>query len=360
MKTTRTNGASASVTAMSENELVFVARTDLVSKTVNKLSGGRRMFAVTDENVRATHPEILPKDAYVIKAGENSKTFATVESVCRAMLQAGLPRTGIVVAYGGGVVGDIAGFAAAVYMRGVDFVSVPTTLLAQVDSAIGGKAGVNLDGFKNMLGAFKMPTHAVICPALLETLPAREWRCGLGELIKTAVLDEELFAYVQEHIAAIASRDMLKTETAVQAAAAFKKKITDADPTEAGQRVILNLGHTVGHALETCDCRWLSHGEYVMLGLLIELQMTDSAPVLRAAVEKMLAAVELPPLPNVKEDELLRAACKDKKNNRGKINVLGAIDAGKPYIKSFSQKEFAAAYRAAVQTLTQSGVLRRA
>lgn len=352
---------SGSITEKCDNELVFVSRADAVKKTVARLTDGRQTFAVTDENVARLHPEILPaQNVFVLPAGEDSKTLASAENVCRAMLDAGLTRKSVVVAYGGGVVGDLAGFAASVYMRGVEFINVPTTLLSQVDSAIGGKTGVNLDGYKNMIGSFKMPSRIVICPALLATLPEREWRCGMGELIKTAALDEELYDFVCKHAKKLAARDMFKTEKAVAMAAAFKKKVTDDDPTEQNKRVILNYGHTVGHALEKCDGHRLSHGEYVMLGILLELSMTkDGADAAFAAqMEELLRTAGLPALPPVSAEDVTAAAKADKKNGAGQIALIAVFRADMYSIRTFSKDAFAAAYRAAREDLLARGILK--
>lgn len=346
--------------AQQNNELVFVAKASAVLDAVRKIAGDSQIFAVTDENVARLHPSILPqKNVYVMPAGEDSKTLATAENICRAMLQAGLHRDCTVVAYGGGVVGDLAGFAASVFMRGVRFINVPTTLLAQVDSAIGGKTGVNLDGFKNMVGAFKMPRAVVICTELLQTLPEREWRCGMGELIKTAALDKDLYNFTCAHIDALVRRDWEATQTAVKMAASFKKYVTDTDPTERGLRAILNLGHTVGHALEKCDNHRLSHGEYVMLGLQIELRMcgTQEKTDCIDGVAKLLAAAGLPKLPHVSEQDIADAAKADKKNGGDTVTVLGLTDVGNVKTYKLTQDEFARKYRAMVQALVQNGEL---
>ena len=270
------------------------------------------------------------------------------------MLRAGLTRKSVAVACGGGVVGDITGFAASVYMRGIDFINVPTTLLSQVDSAIGGKTGVNLDGYKNMIGSFKMPSRIVICPEVLASLPEREWRCGMGELVKTAALDEELFLYCVRNGEKIAARDGSKTETAVRMAAAFKKKITDDDPTEQNKRVILNYGHTVGHALEKCDGHRLSHGEYVLIGMRIEREMvrrkTGKAAPFAAQMDELLRCAGMPELPNVSAEAVTAAAKTDKKNGTGQIAVIDIPQPGVWEIVQFSAEEFAAAYRAAAES----------
>lgn len=350
-----------SITQAPVNELIFVPEAENVLLSVRRIANGRQIFAVTDENVARLHPELLPSDAFVLPAGEDGKTLATVENVCRAMLKAGVTRKGIAVGVGGGVVGDITGFAAAVYMRGIRFINVPTTLLAQVDSAIGGKTGVDLDNYKNMIGAFHMPSRIFICPALTGTLPEREWRCGMGELIKTAALDETLYAYVSKHIDKLVKRDAAKTQKAVTLAAAFKKRVTDDDPIEQGRRAVLNFGHTVGHALEMLDCHKLSHGEYILLGMVVELAMAMRSPMhgddFVREMYALIGKAGMPSLPDFAPEEVAAAARSDKKNTGGKIRVIGVMAAGSPYICDFTQSEFAAAYGQAVQSLMQSGVL---
>lgn len=348
---------NGSITEQKNNELVFTEGD--VRKTVGRILGGRREFAVTDENVYKLHPELFVKshDVAVIKAGEDSKTLDSVANICRQMLSAGLNRNCTVVAYGGGVVGDMAGFCASVFMRGVNFINVPTTLLSQVDSAIGGKTGVNLDGYKNMIGAFKMPSHIVICPQLLNTLPDREWRCGMGELIKTAALCPELYGFVQSNIKSLSAHDELTVYKAVKAAAEFKKGVTDRDPCEKGERIILNLGHTVGHALEKLDEHKLSHGEYVMLGLKIELAMAESKSEFTRELNKMLDEVGMPNLPEVDSSAVADVAKTDKKNSSGKITLIGSLGAGQQYTVQLSGADFAAKYDLAVKNLIKDGEL---
>ena len=352
-----------SATERTDNELVFVRSAQDAKKAVTRAAGGKQLFAVTDENVARLYPELLPENnVYVIDAGEESKTLAVAQKICRAMLESGMTRNAVVAAFGGGVTGDIAGFVSSVYMRGVEFCNVPTTLLAQVDSAIGGKTAVNLDGYKNMIGSFKMPSRIIICPELLSTLPSREWRSGLGELVKTAFLCEELYGFVKENIAELVNRVPLAAEKAVEKAARFKKKITDEDFTEKGTRKILNLGHTVGHALEKCDGHKYSHGEYVLLGMKIEFEMlsiADTNAEFAAESGKLLGAAGLPALPNISPEEVTAAAKTDKKNSDGKISVIGLAGAGKAFESEFSATEFCSAYSKAVNALINKGELSR-
>ena len=324
------------------NELVFVQTTESVKAHLPKSNA----LFVTDETVYALYTAFFPESTLVLPSGEGEKTLASLEKIYRALIQHRIDRQGAVVAVGGGVMGDLAGFAAATYMRGVSFYTVPTTLLAQIDSAIGGKTAVDFDNLKNLVGAFKMPRKIVVCPEFLETLPAREWRCGLGELLKTALLSEEIFAFVAKHIQKIAAREAAAVEQAVRLCAAFKKGVTDRDPTEQGERKILNLGHTVGHALEACDGHKESHGEYILTGLVLEAAITDATTEAKRSIAALLAAV--PPLSfDYGAKEVLHAALSDKKNAGGKISVLRLKSVGKIEEAFFSPEEFAARYEAA-------------
>lgn len=341
-----------------KQRITFVPHEEDVRATVRRLCGDEKYFTVADEEVKHYYPGIMPENnVFVIeRTGERIKTLATVEEICRAMTEAGMTRDCTVVAYGGGVVGDIAGFAASIYMRGVGFKNVPTTLLSQIDSAIGGKTGVNLDGYKNMIGSFHMPSDIIICPELLGTLPDREWRSGMGELIKTALLKESLFDFVGEHIGELMRRSPSAVNEAVKEAALFKADITDADPHEHGGRIMLNLGHTVGHALEKCDCHRLSHGEYVMLGLAVELKMTEFAPEPFVEVKRLLKSAGLPKLPKISVGDITSAAKVDKKNREGgDITVSGLKRIAHPFIKRISPNEFTTAYEKAVDELIKSG-----
>ena len=230
---------------------------------------------VTDSNVDPLHGDRFVRaledggryrrvERIVVPAGERTKTLESYAGLVRAFAQLGLTRADVVYALGGGVVGDLAGFAAATYMRGVDFVQVPTTLLAMVDSSIGGKTGVDIPEGKNLVGAFHLPREIVRDVRFLETLPEREMKNGFAEMIKTAVLfDPELFA-------ALAKRPSLADlPPLVEACAAWKQSVVDADFREGGRRKLLNFGHTFGHAIEAASDFRLGHGECVAVGMRI-------------------------------------------------------------------------------------------
>jgi 5-deoxy-5-amino-3-dehydroquinate synthase len=243
------------------------------------LARRRRVAIVTQAAVVAAHgaPVVASLDAagvehelFLVDDGEGAKTLATVERLCRGFASSGLLRADAVVALGGGVVGDTAGFAAAVYHRGVDVVQAPTTLLAQVDSAIGGKTGVNLPEGKNLVGAFHQPVAIVADTDTLGTLPEREYRSGLGEVAKYALMPAgtEVAAILARDAAAVAACDAKVLGALVQACIDVKLSVVAADPEErSGLRATLNLGHTLAHALETAGGYDVRHGEAVAVGL---------------------------------------------------------------------------------------------
>lgn len=230
-------------------------------------------FFVTDSNVFRFYGEeikhLFPKARIcVLPAGERNKNKKSLFRILDEMLAAKLHRSSCVVALGGGVIGDITGFAASMYMRGTHLVQIPTTLLSQVDSSVGGKTAIDYKNVKNVLGAFYQPERVFCDPRFLKTLPPREIKCGLGEIIKTGVLDGALGEKLLSN--ALRLRDLAYLQEIVSDCIQFKAHIVELDETEtAGLRKCLNLGHTTGHALELCYGR-RSHGEYVMIGMWLE------------------------------------------------------------------------------------------
>ncbi len=229
-------------------------------KTVEGLYGGAFHEGLTRAGVRA--------DIAVIPPGEKAKTLAFAERLLEAFAGAGLTRKGLVIALGGGVTGDLAGFAAGVYMRGTAFVQVPTTLLAQVDSSVGGKTGVNLGPRKNYCGVFVQPLAVYADPRTLSSLPEDEYRSGLAEAAKYGIMaDAVLFDFLDENAAAVLGRDMGALTHIVERCLSIKARIVAADERESGPRMLLNYGHTFGHAFESLSGYALSHGEAVALGM---------------------------------------------------------------------------------------------
>jgi shikimate kinase / 3-dehydroquinate synthase len=272
----------------------------------------RRRFVVTDENVARAVP-FEGDERIVVPAGEEQKTLAGAESLLRRLAQAGAERGDLVVAVGGGVVGDLAGFCAAVYQRGMAHVQVPTTLVAQVDSAYGGKTGVDLPEGKNYAGAYHQPAAVLCDPALLATLPPEELSAGYVEVVKTALIaGGPLWSRVRrgEEVDADVIMGCLRTKLAVVAA----------DERDAGRRQVLNLGHTVGHAIEaaTSYARY-RHGEAVGIGLLVALRLSGREP-LRAEVADLLAARGLPlTFGGASVEEVLGLIERDKKRVGGRV-----------------------------------------
>ena len=241
----------------------------LLSRAGEYFNLNRKTLIVTDSGVPAEYARTVAKEAkdatvLTIPEGEVSKSLATLERLLAKMLELGFGRGDCVVAVGGGVVGDLAGFAVSVYMRGIDFYNVPTTLLSQVDSSIGGKTAVNLSGIKNVVGSFYQPKAVLIDTDVLKSLPQRQIASGLAEAIKMAITsDKELFELIE-------NEDIAQNlEKIIVGALKIKKSVVEADEREAGLRKILNFGHTLGHGIEAeCEMKGLFHGECIALGMI--------------------------------------------------------------------------------------------
>jgi 3-dehydroquinate synthase len=260
---------------------------------------------------------------------EQSKNIATVERVCRELVRAGADRRALLVAAGGGVVGDVAGFVAASYLRGVGLLHVPTTLVAQVDSAIGGKTGVNLPEGKNLVGAFYSPRLVLADPLTLATLPAREFRSGLYEVIKYGVIgDPRLFAFLEGSIEALAHRDAKALDFVIPRCVQAKAKVVSRDERESGLREILNFGHTFAHAFETATAyRKYLHGEAVGWGMIAASRLSERMGLLpaeeAARIERLVRSVgPLPSLPATKPSRLIEIMHADKKVRGGKLRLV--------------------------------------
>jgi 3-dehydroquinate synthase len=265
-----------------------------------------------------------------VPEGEEAKSLREAERLWDGFSAAGLDRGSPVVAVGGGVVGDLAGFAAATFMRGLPVVQVPTTLLAQVDASVGGKVAVNLPRGKNLIGAFHQPRLVLIDPEALRTLPEREYRSGLAEIVKTGVaLDADLFRSLETGVEALGRRDAALLETVIAACCAEKAAVVERDEREeTGLRMVLNYGHTVGHALEALSGyrRWL-HGEAVAIGmaaagrLAVRLGWTDAATVERQ--DALLQGIGLPTrFTGIEPREVADALRHDKKARGGRVPFI--------------------------------------
>ena len=269
--------------------------------------------------------------------GEAHKTLATMASILDKLVAMGAGRDTTVIALGGGVVGDIAGFAAACYMRGVSFVQVPTTLLAQVDSSVGGKTGVNHEGGKNLIGAFHQPQAVLIDTDTLATLPDRELRAGLAEVIKYgAICDADFFGWLEENMGALLRRDADALAHAVRRSCELKAEVVAEDEREAGRRAILNFGHTFGHAIERCQGygEWL-HGEAVAAGMIMAARLSglDAAAVDRLC--KLVESAGLPVTPpTIPAHEWMDAMGLDKKVQGKKLRFVLLDAIGSSHVTS--------------------------
>ena len=261
-----------------------------------------------------------------VPEGEAAKTLAVTEHCWDRLLTAGLDRTSTVLALGGGAVGDVAGFAAATYMRGINFIQLPTTVLAQVDASIGGKTAIDHPLGKNMIGAFHQPRLVVVDPAVARTLPEREFRSGLAEIVKHGiVLDADYFAELERDLAPLAARDLGVLERIIGGSCRLKASVVERDEREAELRHVLNYGHTIGHALEAATgyTRY-AHGEAVSLGIVAEarlarrLGIADDETTTRQ--ERMLETLGLPVrAPSIDVEPIVSAMARDKKAKDGRV-----------------------------------------
>ena len=289
----------------------------------------------------------------LIPDGERAKTLQTVSKIYDALIQRRLDRSAALVAFGGGVVGDVAGFAAATYLRGIRLVQVPTTLLSQVDSAIGGKVGVNVAAGKNLIGAFHAPALVVCDPDVLGTLPRREFRAGLYEVVKYGVIaSRSLFDRVSANLPAVFRQDAVLLPELIGECCRINARVVELDEREAGPRRILNFGHTVGHALEAVTrYRRFRHGEAIGYGMMAAARISASRGLLAPEDEAHLKDVigrmgPLPPVTDLSVRDALEAITHDKKVTHGQLHFVLARGLGDAAIVAdVASKDLAAAMR---------------
>lgn len=291
-------------------------------------------LVISDSNLASLHAQTfadrIGASFAVMPAGEANKHLMTVADLYSHAIRAKLDRNGVIIAYGGGVVGDVVGFVAATYLRGVRFVQIPTSLLAMVDSSVGGKVGVDLPEGKNLVGAFKQPMAVWIDPDVLQSLPPREWRCGMAEIIKHGLLaDEKLLDTDLHHLS--------RAEELIKRAVQVKVDVVQRDPYEQGERAHLNLGHTFGHAVEQVTGYVWAHGEAVGIGLLLatmlshRLGLCDESLITR--VEAILTHTGLPTrLNGLDPQAIYNAMFTDKKRLNGKLRFIVLRGIGEPMI----------------------------
>jgi len=325
---------------------------DRLEEFLAPLVGEARLFVISEKNVAALY-ETKVKAAlarggfggnwFTLEPGESSKSFTSFEMLTGELLDSGIERSDIILALGGGVIGDLAGFAAASILRGIDFIQIPTTLLAQVDSSVGGKTGINTPYGKNLVGAFHQPKAVLIDPAVLKTLPPRELKAGYAEVLKYGLIDDpEFFSWLEANGAALLGTDNNKPDMgllirAIKTSCEAKARVVAEDEFEAGKRALLNLGHTFGHALEA-ECGYdgtLLHGEAVAIGMVMALDLSVRMGLAETlepnrliahlkSMGMMWSAAEIGV--DLKTEDLLKHMTKDKKSKAGDIGfILGGI-----------------------------------
>lgn len=320
----------------------IVIGNDLISDINNFLPviKGQQVFIVSNETVAPLYLNQLRSTlnqfelhTYILKDGEKYKSFDSLQDILNQMLNVGLRRNATLIALGGGVVGDIGGFAAAIYQRGINFIQVPTTVLSQVDSSVGGKTAVNHPSGKNMLGAFHQPVRVVTDLNTLNTLPEREFKAGIGEIIKAAIIaDSEFFGWLEVNYKTILDYDKSALIEMIEASCAIKARIVSLDEKEQGVRAWLNLGHSFGHAIErTLGYGVLLHGEAVAIGMAMaadyavqnQLLAESEAQRIKALIKHFGLPINLPLQTKViKAKEIVGAMALDKKNVDADLTLI--------------------------------------
>ena len=297
----------------------------LLAESSRHLNLGRKVLVVTDDGVPQQYSEALLSQCakgykFTFPKGEESKNLSVWQDILLTLTENGFTRNDAVVALGGGVVGDMAGFAAACYMRGIEFYNIPTTLLSQVDSSVGGKTGVDFCGIKNLVGAFWQPSAVIIDSACLGTLPDRLFNEGLAEAIKIAATsDASLFSLLESE------EDIRpRIDEVIERAITLKRDVVSADTLERGRRRILNFGHTIGHAIESASEGSLFHGECVAAGM-----MYMCSPNLTPRLGRILRKFSLPTTDPFDEDTLMGFIAHDKKAGGDKINMVYVPEPGR-------------------------------
>jgi 3-dehydroquinate synthase len=329
---------------------------DRAAERLDEWRVGPRRFVVSNPVVWRFHgPRMtaaLPgAEVILVPDGERHKHLASVARIYDALVRAGADRGSVVVAVGGGVIGDMAGFAAATFLRGIGLVQVPTTLLAQVDASVGGKVGVNLAAGKNLVGAFYPPRLVVTDPLFLRTLPRREYRAGLYEMIKYGIAcSADLFARLDREAAHLANPRSVDIATLIADCCRIKAAIVSADEREAGGRRVLNFGHTAGHAIEALTgYRRFRHGEAVAWGMLVAAQVAAGRGLISEDEDRALKAIvmrlgPLPPVANLPADGILDLVKRDKKVVDGSLHfVLPAGIGATQIVEDVSETELAQA-----------------
>ena len=322
---------------LGENSYDIIIERGALSRAGEYLELSRRVLVITDEGVPASYAKTVAeqcREGYVmtVPEGEGSKSFATLEAVQKKLLSLGFTRGDALVAVGGGVVGDLSGFSASIYMRGIDFYNIPTTVLSQVDSSVGGKTAVNLDSVKNIVGTFYQPKRVLIDPDTLRTLPARQISNGLSEAVKMSLTsDAELFSLFE-------SGDYMENiELIIERSVRTKAYVVENDEKESGLRRILNFGHTIGHGIESFEgLHGLYHGECVALGMI-----PMCSEQVRERLIPVLKTLNLPTRLDFDRNAVVAAMAHDKKMGADTITVTEVEEIGEFVMKKVKLSEIA-------------------
>ncbi|MGN0355451.1 MAG: 3-dehydroquinate synthase [Muricoprocola sp.] len=307
----------------------------------------RKLCIVTDSNVSELYEEEVRTalegsckklTTFVFPAGEQNKNLSTVQNLYEHLILEHFERRDLLIALGGGVVGDTTGFAAATYLRGIDFVQVPTTLLSQVDSSIGGKTGVDFNSYKNMVGAFHQPSMVYINLSVLNSLNEEQFACGMGEILKHGLIkNATYYEWLIEHMMEIEERDISVLREMVKESCKIKQAVVEKDPTEKGERALLNFGHTIGHAIEKVKAPELLHGQCVALGCVAAAFISYQRQYLSTEefyeIRDMNLGFNLSfTVDGIDTEEILQVTKSDKKMDAGKIKFILLKKIGKAVI----------------------------
>ncbi len=343
-------------------DIVFTQSFDELWEELDALgSAEKKLCIVTDSNVHQLYADTVKEKLegkcrkvciYEFQAGEENKTLDTVKGIYQYLIEEGFGRKDMLLALGGGVVGDVTGYAAATYMRGIDYVQIPTTLLAQCDSSIGGKTGVDFDGYKNMVGAFKNPGLVYMNMSVLKSLDERQYFAGFAEVMKHGLIKDAMFyEWLISNMYEICERDLDVLEEMVMRSCTVKKLVVEKDPLEEGDRALLNFGHTIGHAIEKAKGFSLYHGECVALGAVAAAYISWKKELLSMEeyyeIRDMFVPFYLPiTVEDIDPKEIVSLTKSDKKVEGGKIKFVLLKKIGKAVIdRSVTEEEILAAVK---------------
>lgn len=328
---------------LDQNSYFIHIEENLLEHISEYLDDRDKYLLITDENVDKLYGDLVLNSLgekkiykFIIKPGEESKNLSTVEEILAHMIDLGLTRKSGIIALGGGVVGDIAGFCASIYMRGIPFIQVPTTLLAQVDSSVGGKTGVNMEKGKNMVGSFYQPKSVIIDTNTLKTLPSRELISGIGEIIKYGIIwDYDFFKTIDKNLENILNLHEETIKSIIKRCCQIKAEVVSKDEREAGLRKILNFGHTMAHALESIsNYKRYTHGEAVLIGMYYEALMAKNFGYITEdyfkEIESLIKRLDISlDISHFNKNSLIDIMLNDKKNQEGKISFIFPKGKGK-------------------------------